>query len=478
MRKRVLSLLMALVMVIGMLPTSAFAVEDTGLCEHHTAHDDTCGYVAAVEGSSCTHKHSESCYQLVSCRHTCGEECKDGCAHVCTVESGCITMEKDCHHTHGDCGYAEAVEARDCTTCPSVVNHVEGCDEVDCACEAVVTHGGEGCTYVEGRSASPCNHVCSIESGCYKLLCSHKDGGHDDTCGYVPSVEGHDCGYVCEKCAAACSCETKCAGDSVNADCPVCGAEDADLSACTGKAPETPAPCIHTGGSATCKEKAVCDICHQPYGELAGHTYNQEGVCEVCGTTCAHESAKDGVCLSCGMTLTQTDAAVEAVRSAINALPTVDAVKAMTEEEQDALLETIFDIEDAYQALTEDQQAVLAAEYARMMALVEVLYAGVAAYALQLSVVLPDGKTINLGAESTYLVEGVKGMIQEKTDIPPEKQILVYNGTRLEDGKTLADYGIPVNGTLYLYLHYHPVCGETCTHDENKDGTLDHVPVD
>ena len=32
--------------------------------------------------------------------------------------------------------------------------------------------------------------------------------------------------------APACTCETPCAGDSINAACPVCGAEGAELSAC------------------------------------------------------------------------------------------------------------------------------------------------------------------------------------------------------------------------------------------------------
>lgn len=151
----------------------------------------------------------------------------------------------------------------------------------------------------------------------------------------------------------------------------------------TEEVPTTQAPTephVHSGGMATCQSEAVCEGCGEPYGELGGHSYDAEGHCVLCGTNCAHESAENGACLSCGMTLTQVDEAVEAVRAAINALPTVDTVKAMTEEEQDALLETIFSIEDAYLSLTEDQRAVLAAEYARMMALVEVLYADVSAY--------------------------------------------------------------------------------------------------
>lgn len=32
----------------------------------------------------------------------------------------------------------------------------------------------------------------------------------------------------------------------------------------------------HTGGTATCTEQAVCTTCQMPYGELLGHTYDQE----------------------------------------------------------------------------------------------------------------------------------------------------------------------------------------------------------
>lgn len=39
-----------------------------------------------------------------------------------------------------------------------------------------------------------------------------------------------------------------------------------------------PATGIHTGGQATCNQKAICDVCGQEYGELGTHLYNQEVV--------------------------------------------------------------------------------------------------------------------------------------------------------------------------------------------------------
>jgi hypothetical protein len=49
----------------------------------------------------------------------------------------------------------------------------------------------------------------------------------------------------------------------------------------------------HSGGTATCKAKAVCSECGEVYGELAAHTYDNacDAVCNVCGedrTPAAH----------------------------------------------------------------------------------------------------------------------------------------------------------------------------------------------
>ena len=151
MKKRIVSLTMVLALCLMLLPTSAFAAEDSGaaigtggLCAHHTEHDDTCGYVEGSAESPCTHEHSEDCYtEVTSCTHEHTGECypasdssipEDGttssedepvlpeaaeptaCSHVCSVESGCIKQELDCKHEHDEkCGYAPAVEGQPCT---------------------------------------------------------------------------------------------------------------------------------------------------------------------------------------------------------------------------------------------------------------------------------------------------------------------------------------------------------------------------
>ncbi|XP_006759175.1 PREDICTED: ubiquitin D [Myotis davidii] len=50
-------------------------------------------------------------------------------------------------------------------------------------------------------------------------------------------------------------------------------------------------------------------------------------------------------------------------------------------------------------------------------------------------------------------VAQVKEMIETKTAVPPEKQIVTCNGKRLEDGKTMARYGIRKGTSLFLTPH-------------------------
>ena len=165
------------------------------LCEHHPSHDAACGYTEGTEGSPCTHEHTEDCYILVT----------------------------SCVHEHGpECYPAQRVSENTATPFQP-----------------------------EEAEPTACAHVCSGESGCITevLDCRHT---HDAACGYVPATEGTPCAFVCEVCNAQdsgdtaapsdaqpeeCTCETLCTEDNINGDCPVCGAEEADLAVCEGTAP-------------------------------------------------------------------------------------------------------------------------------------------------------------------------------------------------------------------------------------------------
>ena len=141
MRKRIFAAFVCLCMLMALVPSMAYAgdtVYTGGLCEHHTQHDDACGYSEGTAEIPCSHEHNESC--------------------------GGLTDPTACNHTH------------------------------------------------------------------------------DEACGYVPATAGTPCTYVCEICNAQvaeepeCICDTKCTEEEPNADCPVCGGENGDISSCVGAA--------------------------------------------------------------------------------------------------------------------------------------------------------------------------------------------------------------------------------------------------
>ena len=226
MQKRLTAAFLCLCLLFTLLPATAFAEgePDSGpppaqsaLCEHHPQHDESCGYTEGTEGSPCSHEHTEDCYTLVT-----------ECVHEHTTE----------------CYPAESVSEN--TATPS-----------------------------EPEEAEPtaCTHVCSEESGCITkaLDCKHE---HDEACGYVPATEGTPCTFACEVCnpqdsgnpatpsdaqPEKCTCETLCTGDNINGNCPVCGAEGADLNECEGleSQPATPSNALPATALAAAPEHQV-----------------------------------------------------------------------------------------------------------------------------------------------------------------------------------------------------------------------------
>jgi ubiquitin len=71
---------------------------------------------------------------------------------------------------------------------------------------------------------------------------------------------------------------------------------------------------------------------------------------------------------------------------------------------------------------------------------------------MQLYVKTMTGKTLTLEAEPASTIEDIKAKLQDAEGIPPDKQRLLYAGTRLEDGHNLHDYGVPSGGTIELRL--------------------------
>ncbi len=68
---------------------------------------------------------------------------------------------------------------------------------------------------------------------------------------------------------------------------------------CKGNGNDTPAECVHQGGTATCTDAAVCELCGESYGEAKGHSH--EAV--VTAPTCTEEGYTTYTC-ACGDTYT------------------------------------------------------------------------------------------------------------------------------------------------------------------------------
>lgn len=205
-KQRVLPLLLSAAMVVSMNGGPVYATgsgntadrentvgsENTagGLCEHHPEHTADCGYVEAQPGTPCVHEHTDECYR----------------------------MEEKCVHEH----------------------------TAECYPEEDVSGNDADPSNAKALAPAECSHVCSEDTGCItKVLdCMHE---HDGDCGYTDGTEGSSCTYVCGICNAAdsgrqenqepkeCVCAEACTEESINADCPVCGAQGADLSECKGR---------------------------------------------------------------------------------------------------------------------------------------------------------------------------------------------------------------------------------------------------
>lgn len=94
--QKILSLFMAMLMAAslcaGALPVAAESetTAESGLCEHHPAHTQDCGYAPGQAAQPCTHVHDERC--------------------------GMATPENACTHIHDEtCGYREATPQSPCT---------------------------------------------------------------------------------------------------------------------------------------------------------------------------------------------------------------------------------------------------------------------------------------------------------------------------------------------------------------------------
>mgnify|MGYP000619787672 CR=1 FL=1 len=313
MKKRILSILLLCCMVLTMLPAPAFAAEGEtgarasnpgGLCEHHPAHDEACGYTEGTAEIPCSHEHAEECHSLITrCVHAHTAECypaesvsenADGlseaenaapteCAHGCTEKSGCILQASDCKHAHGkDCGYAPAAMGKPCTYVCEICDSKDGKTTMPllgaarpAATQYTYTlhydaNGGSGAPPSEskisseyqvsflisdkiptrdgytfkGWADSPYGEPKYLRADGYHWYCNVVNGQTNSTTIYaIWEVHNHSWG------------EWTSNGNGTHKRTCITDSSHTETGNCSG-------------GKATGTEKAICETCHTAYGEL------------------------------------------------------------------------------------------------------------------------------------------------------------------------------------------------------------------
>ncbi len=261
----------------------------------------------------------------------------DGHYQVCTVE-GCLYQENKTEHTFSgtandctnirkctQCGYVEK-EAFDqhsygpwqLTEEDGIAFHFRkctnpGCDIVDKGPHVLDEAARHDCTLE--LKCSVCETVVREAKTAHDLRYGHTISGHyqecvTDGCDYRTETKEHDINYDNKDCTKDIKCN-ECGyvafhrnwqhtfTNSAYHD----GGETGHYQICRNNKCEvhsTPVP--HSGGEATCKDKAICEVCHASYGELSktNHTGGTKMERQKDATETEDGYTGDEVCLGCG----------------------------------------------------------------------------------------------------------------------------------------------------------------------------------
>ena len=218
----------------------------------------------------------------------------------------------------GGCNEASYVYGYANTEQAPVTSH----DMADATCEAPKTCKN-GCGLTEGEKLghvdTNTDHICDRACGKEDMnIDQHLDGDDEDHlcdygCRQIADDGCHDVNtdtdHKCDECGAVLE---ACTPNADDGDCTT----DITCSICGGVT--TVGASSHTGGTATCTEKAICSVCNTAYGNTLEHSYGSElesdasehwNECE-CGdkaNKAAHtDSNNDGKCDTCEYQTTTT----------------------------------------------------------------------------------------------------------------------------------------------------------------------------
>lgn len=297
-----------------------WAVCACGAETHHDKHSLTAKHDESQHWQECVcgYKTGETAHELTSKYDTAGhwQECECGYATDKTDHSMESKSSADGHWDACACGYKTDVTAHAWTDKFDTQNHWQECSV--CGYQKDVT------AHSLTKNVNETQHQVKCESCGYKTEWENHTGGTATcTAKAVCSVCGEAYGELAAHVADS---NYKYNGEGHWTACATCGTPMSNQEA-------------HTGGTADCQHKAVCDVCGQPYGELdasnhtggirwaqtaethqafylccgaaagaeANHSWNDESVCTECGYGCAHTGGTAtctalAVCDICGHT--------------------------------------------------------------------------------------------------------------------------------------------------------------------------------
>ena len=297
-----------------------WAVCACGAETHHDKHSLTANHNESRHWQECVcgYKTGETAHELTSKYDTAGhwQECECGYATDKTDHSMESKSSADGHWDACACGYKTDVAAHAWTDKFDTQNHWQECS---------------GCGYKTGETAHSLTK--NVNETQHQVKC--------ESCGYKTEWENHTGGTATCTAKAVCSVCGESYGELAAhvADSNYGHNADGHWTVCaTCRTPMSNQE-AHTGGTADCQHKAVCDVCGQPYGELdasnhtggtrwvqtaethqafylccgaaagaeANHSWNDGSVCTECGYGCAHTGGTAtctalAVCDICGHT--------------------------------------------------------------------------------------------------------------------------------------------------------------------------------
>ncbi|MGN0462684.1 MAG: hypothetical protein ACI4HZ_09610 [Ruminococcus sp.] len=183
------------------------------------------------------------------------------CDYGCSVAIG---VHEDTNNDHKcDYGCSEAIGVHADTNSDHKCDY--GCSEaIGVHVDTNNDHKCDyGCSEAIGVHADTNNdHKCDY--GCSEAIGVHADTNNDHNCDYcheqMTTCKDDNKDHLCDIC---CATLTECKDENpIDHKCDICGAT---LSQ-------------HSGGTATCTNKATCDICDEPYGELDSTNHNLEHI--------------------------------------------------------------------------------------------------------------------------------------------------------------------------------------------------------